>query len=159
MLYAVRVVQLAAGLVVLPVLTAEPEGFALWRSAELRQREVALSKQVGPDGSARETLAAYEGHRFRMLYRDRDGNPEQHDNEVDVVIVQSGEGTLVLGGRMIDVRPGAGAGEYLGTSIEGGERYALGAGDLIHISPGIPHRFLVPEGKHITYVIVKLPAR
>jgi mannose-6-phosphate isomerase-like protein (cupin superfamily) len=75
------------------------------------------------------------------------------------VIVESGEGTLVVGGRMIDPRPGAGAGEHLGTGIEGGDRHPLAAGDLVHIPPGVPHRFLVPEGKHITYVIVKLPAR
>jgi quercetin dioxygenase-like cupin family protein len=138
---------------------ADPEGFALWRSSELIEREEALSRKVGEDHSARETLGAYGNHRLRMLYRDRDGYPEQHDHEVDVVIVRSGEGTLVLGGKMIGLAPGTGAGEYIGTGIEGGERHPLAAGDLIHIPPGIPHRFLVREGTHITYIIVKLPAR
>lgn len=150
--------------VILPIAAAltfasGPEGFALWRSGELIERETALSRKVGEDHSARETLAAYENHRLRMLYRDRDGYPEQHDNEVDVVIVRSGEGTLVVGGEMIDRKPGNGAGEYIGTGIEGGERHPLQAGDLVHIPPGTPHRFLVREGTHITYVIVKLPAR
>lgn len=131
----------------------------MWTSGELSHREQALSTKVGPDHSARETLAAYDGHRFRMLYRDADGVPEQHDNEIDVVIVHSGEATLVVGGKMIDARAGAGAGEYLGTGIEGGERYPVAAGDLVHIPPKTPHRFLVSAGKHITYVIVKLPAQ
>ena len=90
-----------------------------------------------------------------MLYRDADGLPEQHDNFVDVVIVQSGEGTLLLGGKMIDPK----AGEYLGTGIEGGERHALAPGDLVHIPAKIPHNFLVAKGKHLTYVLVKVPAR
>jgi len=150
---------LAAGLVVVPVFAADPAGFALWRAAELRQRDEALSKKVGPDHSARETLADYGDHRFRLLYRDADGVPEQHDTIVDVVMVQSGEGMLLLGGRMINPRASSGAGEYLGTGIEGGERHALAAGDIVHIPAKIPHSFLVPAGKHITYVLVKFPAR
>jgi hypothetical protein len=150
---------LAAGVVVVPVFAADPAGFALWRAAELKQRDEALSKKVGQDHSARETLADYGDHRFRLLYRDADGVPEQHDAIVDVVMVQSGEGTLLLGGRMINPKASSGAGEYLGTGIEGGERHALAAGDVVHIPAKIPHSFLVPKGKHITYVLVKFPAK
>jgi mannose-6-phosphate isomerase-like protein (cupin superfamily) len=137
---------------------AEPSRLAIWKSGELRQRDEALSKKVGSDHSARETLADYGDHRFRLLYRDADGIPEQHDQIVDVVIVQSGEGTLVVGGTMIDRKAGSGAGEYLGTGIDGGERHALAPGDIVHIPAKAPHSFLVPRGKHITYVLVKFPA-
>jgi mannose-6-phosphate isomerase-like protein (cupin superfamily) len=129
----------------------------MWKQEELKQRDEALSKKVGPDHSARETLADYGDHRFRLLYRDADGVPEQHDNTVDVVIVQSGEGTLVLGGKMVN--PTArGIGEYVGTGIEGGERHALAPGDVVHIPAKIPHNFVISKGKHITYVLVKFPA-
>ena len=150
---------LAAGFFVVPTLAADLPRFAMWRAGELKQRDEALSSKVGPDHSARETLAEYSDHRFRLLYRDADGVPEQHDNIVDVVIVQSGEGTLLLGGKMINAKASTGAGEYLGTGIEGGERHALAAGDMVHIPARIPHSFLVPKGKHITYVLVKFPAR
>lgn len=149
----------AAALLVAPVFAAEVPGFGLWKTAELRQRDEALSKNVGPDHSARETLADYNDHRFRLLYRDGDGFPEQHDNIVDVVFVQSGEGTLLLGGKMINSKGTSGSGEYVGTGIQGGERHLLGAGDVVHIPAKIPHSFLVPKGKHITYVLVKFPAR
>jgi len=150
---------LISALIVAPVLAADPPGFGLWSAAELRQRDRALSTRVGADHSARETLADYGDHRFRLLYRDADGRPEQHDRIVDVVLVQSGEGTLLLGGTMINPTASSGAGEYLGTGIEGGERHALAAGDVVHIPAAIPHSFLVPKGKHITYVLVKFPAR
>ena len=150
---------LAAALLVAPVFAADPAGFAMWKSAELKQRDEALSKKVGPDHSARETLADYNDHRFRTLYRDADGLPEQHDTIVDVVFVQSGEGTLVVGGTMINPKASGGAGEFLGTGIEGGERHPLGPGDVVHIPAKIPHSFLVPKGKHITYVLVKFPAQ
>ena len=60
---------------------------------------------------------------------------------------------------MINPKSSSGAGEYLGTGIEGGERHSLGAGDVVHVPAKVPHSFLVPKGKHITYVLVKFPAR
>lgn len=148
---------LTVALLAIPARAADPPGFGMWTSAELKRRDAALSTRVGPDRSARETLAGYGDRRFRMLYRDADGVPEQHDNIVDVVIVQSGEGTLLLGGTMIGMRAASGPGEFLGTGIDGGERHPLGPGDVIHIPPRVPHSFLVPRGKHITYVLVKFP--
>jgi mannose-6-phosphate isomerase-like protein (cupin superfamily) len=150
---------LTTALLVAPVFVAGQSGFGMWTAAELKKRDEALSKKVGADHSARETLADYGDHRFRMLYRDGDGFPEQHDNIVDVVIVQSGEGTLLLGGTMVNRKAGTGTGEYVGTGIEGGQRHVLGPGDVVHIPAKIPHSFLVPLGKHLTYVLVKFPAQ
>jgi len=149
--------------IVTPMFAADPADFALWKPAELKNREQKLTKNIRPDHSARETLADYQSHRFRLLYRDADGYPEQHDNEIDVVIVQSGEGMLLLGGKIInpEMNPEAnnGVGEWKGTRIEGGERHSLGAGDVVHIPARIPHSFLVAQGKHVTYVLLKIPAR
>jgi quercetin dioxygenase-like cupin family protein len=133
--------------------------FALWRVDELNQRDQALSTKIGPDHSARETLAEYGDHRFRYIRRDADGFPEQHNQIVDVVYVQSGEGTLQLGGKVIGMKASSGPGEFVGTSLEGGERHAIAAGDVMHIPAGIPHAFLVPTGKHITYVLLKFPGK
>ena len=108
---------LAVSALVAPTSAVEPPGVAIWTSSELRQRDAALSTKVGPDHSARETLADYGDHRFRLLYRDADGVPEQHDNIVDVMIVQSGEGTVLVGGKMINPRAGSAAGE------DPGQRY------------------------------------
>ena len=136
---------------------APPATFALWKSGDLVKHDEELSKHVGEDHSSRETLADYKSHRFRMLYRDADGNPEQHDAIIDIVYVKSGEGSLMLGGTMAGRRT-TGAGEFVGTRLDGGERHPLGAGDIVHIPAGIPHAFLVPTGKHITYVLLKIPA-
>src|SRR4030095_7911576 len=150
---------LVSAVLIAPVFAADVPGLAIWKSSELTQRDAALSTRVGPDHSARETLADYGDHRFRLLYRDADGVPEQHDNIVDVVIVQSGEGTLVLGGKMINLKASSvGVGEYVGTGIEGGERHALAPGDLVHIPAKTPKHFTVAKREHITYVLVKFPA-
>lgn len=144
--------------VLIPSVAAAQDGVGVWRDAELARRDTALSTNIGADGSARETLADYGNHRFRYLRRDSDGRPEQHDRIVDVVIVHSGRGTLVVGGRMVNPTGNPATGEYLGTDIEGGERHELGAGDVVHIPATLPHRFLVPQGEHLTYVLVKFPA-
>ena len=74
----------------------EPPGFVMWSAAGLTQRNAALSEQIRPDGSARETLADYGNpsgaHRFRFIRRDADGVPEQHAHIEDVVFIQSGAG-------------------------------------------------------------------
>ena len=74
------------------------------------------------------------------------------------MIVQSGEGTLVLGGKMINPRSNS-PGEFLGDQLEGGTLHPLAPGDIIHIPAKIPHSFNVPQGKHFTYVLVKFPAK
>jgi len=149
---------LAVALLAAPAFAADSPRLAVWRAAELTQRGTELAKHVGEDHSSRETLADFGHHRFRQLYRDADGLPEQHDDIVDVVIVQSGESTLVVGGTMIGKRASGGIGEFLGTRPEGGERRQIAAGDIVHIPAKIPHAFLVAPGKHVTYVLVKFPA-
>ena len=147
----------AAALLIAPVFAADHPDFRLWKADDLQRRYLALSKKVGPDHSARETLADFGDHRFRFLHRDADGFPEQHDRIVDVVFVQSGEGILQLGGEMIGKKATGGAGEFVGSRLEGGERHALGPGDVVHIPATIPHAFLVAQGKQITYVLLKFP--
>jgi mannose-6-phosphate isomerase-like protein (cupin superfamily) len=145
-------------LLIAPSFAAEESRFAIWTPAAIQQREVALKKSVAPDHSSRETLADYGDHRLRLLYRDADGFPELHDKIVDVVMVHSGEGTLMLGGTMSGKKGSSETGEYLGTSLSGGQLYPVAAGDILHIPAGIPHSFHVAAGKHITYVLLKFPA-
>ena len=149
---------IAVALIALPSSGSAQGAVGVWRAAELTRRDAALSTNIGADGSSRETLADYGNHRFRYLRRDSDGRPEQHNNIVDVVIVHSGQGTLLVGGEMVNPTGNADTGEYLGTGITGGTRYDLGPGDVMHIPEGLPHSFLVPQGQHLTYVLVKFPA-
>ena len=152
---------LMVALVLAPILQADPPGVVVWNSSELEQRNAALSTGVGPVGnrSSRETLADYGNptgaHRFRLIRREWDGidaHPEIHDNIEDVVFIQSGEATLLVGGEMINRRGDGGDG------IAGGVRYPVAAGDIIHIPAATPHGYLVPEGGHVTYVLVRVPA-
>mgnify|MGYP001357814893 FL=1 len=137
-------------------IAVDQPGFLLWSALELEQRNAQLGRTIREDGSSRETLADYltptRSHRFRFIRRDRDGLPEQHDNIEDYVYIQSGQGTILVGGQM------SGRTGDLGTEIIGGSRYSVGAGDVLRIPAGIPHAYLVGDGGHITYALVRVPA-
>lgn len=134
----------------------DPPGFGLWRATELEQRNAALGTRIRTDGSARETLADYgvggSSHRIRFLRRNRDGWPELHDDIIDVVFIQSGKGTVQVGGEMI------GQSNVPGSTINGGLPYPVAAGDVLHIPAKMPHAYLTTQGDHITYVLIRVPA-
>ena len=147
---------------VIPNLSAaDPAGFAMWKQGDLRQRAGILAGKVGPDHSARETLGDYGNHLVRLIHRDASGAPELHSKLVDLWVVVSGEGTLIVGGKIVNPRQmgNNGPNELTGDSIDGGERYPAAAGDVFHIPVGIPHAILVPAGKQITYMRVAIPAQ
>ena len=91
-------------LLFVPSFAAEQSSFSIWTRSTIDTREAAFTKHVAADHSSRETLADYGDHRFRLLYRDADGLPEEHDKVVDVVMVHSGDGALMLGGAMTGKR-------------------------------------------------------
>lgn len=134
----------------------DPPGFGLWRAGELAQKNVDIVSTMRTDGSSRATLADYgvggNSHRIRFLRRDRSGWPELHNDIVDVAFVQSGDGHVLVGGEMI------GESNVPGARINGGERHAISAGDVIHIPANMPHAYLTSEDNHITYVLVRVPA-
>ena len=142
-----------------PLLQSSVPEFIRWSVEQLSQRDAVLSMRMRPDHSARETLADYNNpsgaHRFRLIRRDADGVPEQHVGIEDVVFIHSGAGTIVVGGKLIG-RTGSN-GEYTGTEIQDGTRYAVAAGDVLHLPADVPHRYLVPEGGHVTYVLIRMP--
>ena len=127
------------GCVLLPLLAADPEAFVIW------------PKGV-PPGGPKEKLS-FGDHTLSISHREQNGVPEVHEKLADVLVVQSGEATLVLGGEVVGPHS-TGPGEIRGTSIRNGVSRKVAAGDVIHINPGIPHQFFIEPGKQITYVVV-----
>ena len=81
-----------------------------------------------------------------------------HETQSDVIVVENGEATLVVGGTIVNPRTTA-PHEVRGPSIKGGEKVALAAGDMVHIPINTPHQMLLENGKQITYFVVKIDAR
>ena len=135
-----------------------PEGVGHWTSGELRGFEKILGPKINAQNVATQPLASYGNHSFLMAHRQGSGEAELHETQHDVMVVESGEATLVVGGTVVDQKTTA-PHEIRGPSIRGGEQVALAAGDVVHIPIKTAHQMLVEDGKQITYFVVKIDAR
>ncbi len=121
--------------------TNNPPGVLLW------------PKGVPPGGlNEKDTFG---NHTISISHRDKDGLAEVHDKFVDVMIVQSGQATLVVGGKSVEPTT-TGPGETRGKSVQGGITKTVHPGDVIRIPAKTPHQFFIPKGGQITYVLVKI---
>lgn len=115
-----------------------------------------LGKQAPTTGAeyADHALARYGNHYLLYVRRDATGSSELHAHEADVFVVESGSGVLVTGGKLVGAHTTK-PGEMRGSSIEGGTRHSVSAGDVIHIPAGTPHQLLV-KTEPFTYFVVKV---
>lgn len=134
------------------------KGVEVWRASQLRALETQLSARVNAQKLAVQNLGTFGNHSFMLAHREATGQAELHETQSDVFLVQSGHATLVVGGTIVEPKVVA-AHEIRGSSIRGGERKMLGPGDVVTISPGVPHQLLVDAGKEFTYFVVKIDAK
>jgi mannose-6-phosphate isomerase-like protein (cupin superfamily) len=145
-------------LVALPLAAQAPQGIVVWKSADLKAYTASLPAKMSAQKLATQSLANFGGYNALMAHREASLDPEWHDNAADFMVVQSGGCTLILGGTMKDSHS-SGTGEIRGSSIDGGQSYEIGPGDIINIPAKTPHQMVVPAGGQITYFLVKIPTR
>ena len=127
-----------------------------WSAAVLLERAAYLLKLAkNGDGSAGETIQEYPRHCAMLSFRSRDGQAEVHENFADLFVVIEGRATLVTGGT-VACAESIGPGEIRGTSVEGGSRQELRAGDVAHVPAGTPHQMLVAGDQTVTCLVMKI---
>jgi mannose-6-phosphate isomerase-like protein (cupin superfamily) len=127
-----------------------------WSPAVLLERATTLRKLARQgDGAASETLREYPGHCAMLLFRSRDGAAEVHENFADVFYVLDGHATLVTSGAVAGAAS-IGPGEIRGSSVEGGRRQELRAGDVAHVPAGLPHQMLLRGEQTLTCLVMKV---
>lgn len=100
-------------------------------------------------------LPRYKDHYLLLARRGETGSSELHEHDADLFVVESGQATIVTGGKIVKpetTKPG----EIRGASIEGGEKHMLRTGDIIHIPAGTPHQLLIEKGKPFAYFVIKV---
>ena len=132
-------------------LAADPEGFAMYKASDITSRARAAKLDEYKAGADR--VATWGNHGLLLVHRAGDGAAEVHTKQVDVMTVVSGEGTLIIGGKMVDGKETT-PNEIRAKSIEGGVRKAMAPGDVFHIPAGLPHQMLVPKDMIIQVVKV-----
>jgi mannose-6-phosphate isomerase-like protein (cupin superfamily) len=141
----------AALLMTTAAFAADPEGFAMYKASDLESRAKAAKLDENKAGMSR--VGSWGNHSLLLVRREGDGAAEVHDNQVDIITVISGEGTLVVGGTVVDGKT-TGPGEIRGQSINGGIKKQMAAGDVIHVPAKVPHQMLVPKSLLVQVVKV-----
>ena len=142
-------------LILLPLFAADPAGVVVWKASDLEAKEKELAGKMSDKMIASETLATFGNHLTMLAHREGDGEVEVHDKMADVFFIESGDATLIVGGTVVGGHTSA-PNETRGSSITGGVKKTLGAGDAVHIPAKVPHQMLVAKGKKVTYFVVKV---
>lgn len=149
-----RAMKILITLVALPLMAADPPGFNAWTSAQLQAK--AKFAKIDEHKVGLDRAANWGNHSLLLVHREGDGEAETHENQVDVITVISGEGTLVVGGTTVDGRT-TGPGEIRGKSITGGTSHKMAAGDVFHVPAKVPHQMLVP--KDLVIQVIKVDSK
>jgi mannose-6-phosphate isomerase-like protein (cupin superfamily) len=142
-------------LLILPMVAQAPKGIVVWKSTDLKAYAATLGPKIDAHKSASQALADFGVYNALMAHREGSGEAEWHDNAADIMVIQSGACTLILGGTIQGGRTTA-PGEIRGTSIQGGQSHALAPGDIVNIPVKTPHQMMLPPGGQITYFVVKV---
>lgn len=137
------------------LIAASPAGNRHWSNEQLNETGRTLPAKMSKTKVALAGLGSWGNHSMSLLHREGDGQAELHETENDVLFIRTGEGSFILGGKIPDGKPTT-AHEIRGSKIDGGEKFALHAGDVVHVAAGTPHQFLVAPGHSIDYVAIKV---
>lgn len=149
------------GLLSIPFLSVRPEdpipeGYEHWTDSSLKPVVQALTTQAASDGRhfAMKQLADFPNEAILIVHRDADGQVEWHETQSDILFVQSGTATLLVGGTYLNGEATAPHEKRNGT-IQGGIRQKLAPGDVVRIPAKVPHQVLVEAAHEFTYLVVK----
>jgi mannose-6-phosphate isomerase-like protein (cupin superfamily) len=137
---------------------AVPAGYDHWTAEQFAAHEEALHKGMN-NGLAGETLGNWGNHLLLKTRREASsGQAELHEKQADLMVVQSGHATMIIGGRILNSKTTA-PNEIRGTSIEGGEKQSLKAGDVLHIPAKTPHQVVLDPGQTLDYIVLKVDSQ
>ena len=136
---------------------ARTQGVDYYSASGLQEKAKALGVSAKTQSSTPTVnpLLKYGNDYTLLVYRNSDGQAELHEHESDLYMVVDGEATLVSGGKMLG-RTVKSEGEFTGSGISNGDSQSLRKGDVVHISPNIPHQLKVKPGQTFSYFVQKV---
>ncbi len=149
-------------LIAIPFLVAQsqaplPAGFEHWTTADLQVVNKTLAAKAAGDShhAASKPLSDCPNELFMLAHREADGQPELHETQADVFVVESGSATLVVGGTLVNAETTAPHEKRNGT-IQGGTRQKLSTGDIVRIPANMPHQLVLDGAQEFTYFVIKI---
>ena len=146
----------------IPMLCSSPDaqtpvGVEYWSNTWFAQIRAKMDSAANQSSYhfASERLADYPNDAVLLVSRKADGPPEWHQTQVDVMLIQSGSATLLVGGTLVNpetVPPD----DKRGGTIEGGTRQKISAGDVVRVPARTPHQLFLDGTKELDYVVIKV---
>ena len=132
-----------------------PATVRVWKSGDLQSKGKTLSQKLDAQKFAGETFGVEGNRTFMIAHREGSGLAEWHEKQADIIVISTGEITMVYGGTIVDAKVTA-PGEMRGTSIQDGTEVRLGPGDVLHIPAKTPHQMMLAPGAQVTYFVTKV---
>jgi uncharacterized RmlC-like cupin family protein len=150
-----RTFAIALFFAVAAVSAGDPAGFHLWKAADINAIGKQLATKLDANKVASQTIDTIGNRVFMVAHREGSGQAEWHEKQADIIMIESGEVTMVYGGEVVEGKTTA-PGEIRGSSIKGGIEAKLGPGDVLHIPAKVPHMMKLAAGKKVTYFVAKV---
>jgi mannose-6-phosphate isomerase-like protein (cupin superfamily) len=147
-----RTALLLAITLLAPLEAADPSQPMFWSSSQQKDFDKSAFSKLNPErhlGTERMLDSAF------VAYRNGNGEAEIHVKQADLLLIRSGEGTVLVGGQIVEGKP-TGPDEIRGRSIEGGTKYPITTGDILYIPANTVHQFQVEPGKSFTAMVIKI---
>src|SRR5882724_12054863 len=102
-LLSLSLMTVAAALVISCPISASDDvpGFVEWKAGRLREAADRLEQKIGKERMVFETIGNWKGHSVYLVLRGATSDPEFHETEKDVYIIQKGKATFVIGGELV----------------------------------------------------------
>jgi mannose-6-phosphate isomerase-like protein (cupin superfamily) len=134
------------------VQAADPVEPKFWSANQLKDADKNANGKLNEErhlGTERLLDSAF------IAFRNGSGEAELHEKLADLIVVRSGQGAVLVGGKMIEGRS-TGPGEMRGKAIEGGKKYPIAAGDTLYAPANTVHQFVMEPGQSFTAMVVKI---
>jgi mannose-6-phosphate isomerase-like protein (cupin superfamily) len=151
----VKSVLLVAAMSLVFTQAPAPGGVRVWKAGDIQAKGKELGQKLDAQKVASEVIATEGNRTFMVSHREGSGLAEWHEKQADILMISSGDVTMVYGGTIPDAKTTA-AGEMRGASITGGTQVRLGPGDVLHIPAKVPHQMMLAPGTQVTYFVAKV---
>jgi mannose-6-phosphate isomerase-like protein (cupin superfamily) len=129
-----------------PLFAADPAGFMMWKSGDLKPIKASAK------------LEDFGNHSGRPTFRNKSGLSEVHQGWTDILIIESGNPTIAIGGTQVNPKT-TGPGETRSETTTGAHKIPVAPGDILNIPAGVSHQFLLAPGTTVSYFAIKVPAK
>src|SRR3954469_4294467 len=115
---------------------ADSQAPIFWSTADMAKLDKELAGKMDP---ARHLGSSRPSDSILIVHRDGNSEAEIHQKEADFIVVKDGEGTVLVGGTLLESRVDRPT-ELRGKPGTGGKLYPMKAGDMLYVPANTVHQ-------------------